>query len=66
MIWHLVIVAIVGTFTADIRMHSIQMNNKEACVRAAKIAADASSSHMGYMCISSDTGETIKFQKGDR
>lgn len=61
--WTLLVVAIVGTFTADVRMHSIPMMNKEACIKAAKVAADSSSSHMGYMCISSETGETLRFQK---
>jgi hypothetical protein len=61
--WTLVVVAITGTFTADVKFHNIPMLNKEACVNAAKQAADSSSSHMGYICVSSETGETIKFGK---
>lgn len=61
MTWTLLMVAIVGTFTADIRTQAIPMMNKDACVNAAKIAAASSSSSIGYICISSETGETLKF-----
>jgi len=61
--WTLLIVAIVGTWTQDVRFHSIPMQNKEACVRAAKSAAESSSGQMGYICVSSETGESLRFQK---
>lgn len=60
--WTLLMIAIVGTFTADIRTQAIPMMNKEACMRAAKIAADGSSSQVSYLCISSETGETIRIK----
>lgn len=62
MIWTLLIIAITGTFSADAKFHSIPMMNKEACVRAAKDASAHSSKHMGYICISSETGESIVFK----
>lgn len=57
----MLIIAIVGTFTSDVRFHSIQFNNKDACVKAAKEAKESSSAAIGYICVSNDTGETIKF-----
>ena len=63
MTWTLLIIAITGTFTAEATFHSIPMMTKDACVRAAKEAASVSSSHMGYVCISSETGESLRFQK---
>lgn len=62
--WTLLIVMLSGgLFSADAKFHSIPMMNKEACVRAAKDAASSSSSHLGYICISSETGENIRFTK---
>jgi len=59
--WTFLMVAIVGIFTTDIKTQAIPMMNKEACVNAAKIASASSSSNVGYLCISSETGETLKF-----
>lgn len=59
--WVLLIVMISGTFTTDARFHSINMLNKDACTNAAKEAAKSSYSHLGFMCISTETGETLKF-----
>jgi hypothetical protein len=62
--WTLLIVAITGSmFSADAKFHSIPFTNKDACVRAAKDAAKSSSSQIGCICISSETGEILKFQK---
>lgn len=63
--WILVIVAITGTLTAEIKFHNIPMMNKEACTNAAKQASANSSIHIGYICISSETGETLKFGFGN-
>lgn len=61
--WTLLIVAISsGLWSAEAKFHSIPMLTKEACVRAAKDAASNSSRHLGYICISSETGESLKFQ----
>lgn len=61
MTWTLLIIAILGSWSPDVRFHSIPMMNKEACIRAAKTAADSSSEQLGYLCISSETGESIRF-----
>lgn len=62
--WILLIIAITGgMFSADAKFHSIPFTNKEACVRAAKEAAKSSSSNIGYICFSSETGENLRFQK---
>ncbi len=60
--WTLLVVAITGgLLSSDAKFHSIQMTNKEACIRAAKEARSGSSSSVGFICISSDTGEILKF-----
>lgn len=62
--WTLLIIALTGgVFSADAKFHSIPMMNKDACTRAAKDAANSSSSNLGYICISSETGENIRFTK---
>lgn len=62
--WTLLIVAMTGgMLSSDVKFHSIYFTNKEACIRAAKSAADSSSSQLGYICISSETGENIRYSK---
>lgn len=61
--WTMLVIAIIGSWSQDIRMQSVPFNNKEACVRAAKEAASSSSGQMGFVCISSETGESLRFQK---
>jgi hypothetical protein len=62
MTWTLLIVAITGTFTADIKMHQIPMNNELACKAAALKIAETSKG-IGFFCISSNTGEVFEVKK---
>lgn len=61
--WTLLIVVITGNLSIDVKMHSLYFMNKEACIRAAKDASSISSSQLGCLCISSETGESTRFQK---
>ena len=62
MTWTLLIVAITGTFSASIHTAQIPMASKEACVKAAGSIAEKSTG-IGFICVSSETGETFKVEK---
>ena len=62
--WTMLIIAMTGgTFSSDVKFHSIPFTKGEACIRAAKDAAANSSSQLGYVCINSETGESLRYQK---
>jgi len=61
--WTLVMFALVnGVFSADLKFHSIPMNNDLACLAAAKTLADKSSG-IAFACINSNTGDVIQVKK---
>lgn len=62
--WTMLIIAVIGSWSSsDVRMQTVPFMNKEACVKAAKDAASSSSSQLGFLCINSETGENIRFQR---
>lgn len=63
MIWTLLVVSITGTFTQDVKYHSIPMSSKNACVKAGEWASKNSSSGIGFICVSSETGEVVRILK---
>jgi hypothetical protein len=59
MTWTLVIVAITGGIvSSNLNTQTIPMRNKEACLAAAKSFSERSNS-VGFICVSSDSGEVI-------
>lgn len=56
-------VSITGSWTPDVKAHNIPMASKEACLKAGKWAASNSTGSIGYVCISSETGEVIRIEK---
>jgi len=62
MTWTLLIVAITGILTPEAKLHSIPMMNKDACVNAAKTFTKTSKG-VGFVCVSSETGEVIKVEQ---
>ena len=62
--WTLLIVVLTNGFISQsASFYSIPMMNKDACTTAAKSVSDSSSRTIGYICISSETGEIVKFIK---
>ena len=62
MTWTLLIVAITGILTSEAKLHSIPMMNKDACVNAGKQFAKTSKG-IGFICISSETGEVLRVEQ---
>jgi hypothetical protein len=62
MSWTLLIIAVTGIITADIKMHQIPMNN-ELAYKAAALKIAQKSNGIGFFCISSDTGEVFEVKK---
>jgi hypothetical protein len=63
MMWTLLIVTLSGGIVStSASTQAIPMQSKEACTRAAKEFADTSAGPIGFLCISSETGEIIRFK----
>lgn len=58
--WYLVIIVLIGSFSTDVKWHSLNMNNKDACIAAMIDIKKTSSKHIGVICVSADTGEIIR------
>lgn len=59
----LLIVAITGNIISkDVRFTSFELNNRNSCYRVAEEAASRSTSQIGYICISKETGESKIFK----
>jgi hypothetical protein len=64
MTWALLIVSLSGgLFSQAASMQSIPMMSREACSAAAKSFAESSSGPIGFLCVSSETGEILRFSK---
>jgi len=63
MSWTLLIVIITGAFSPDAKLQPIPMKNELACKAAALKLLEKSSKHLGFFCISSDTGEVFEVTK---
>lgn len=60
--WTMLIVAVAGgAFSSNASFQSIPFQNKEACSAAATALRKGTSKSIGFVCISSETGEAIKF-----
>lgn len=61
--WTLLIVALTGNmFTTVAATQVISMQSKDACTKAAKDFADNSVGPIGFICVSSESGEIIRFK----
>lgn len=62
MTWTLLFVAISGgVFSASsANVTTIPMRDKDACMKAAQAFTDASSGPVGFICLSSETGEIAR------
>jgi hypothetical protein len=62
MIWTMLIVIVAGgVLSSNATFQTIPFQNKEACVAAASSMRAGSSKSVGYLCVSSETGEIIRF-----
>ena len=61
MTWTLLFVALSGSmFASSANMTTIPMRDKDACMNAAQAFTDASSGPVGFICVSSETGEIAR------
>lgn len=60
--WTMLIVVVAGgAFTSNATFQTIQFQNKEACVAAVNSLRTGSSKSVGHFCVSSETGEVVRF-----
>jgi hypothetical protein len=59
MTWILIVIAVTGTFTADLKLYQINYDNKDACLNAMN-NFKKDSKGLGFMCTSTNTGEIIR------
>lgn len=60
--WTMLIVLMqAGTFSNSAAFQTVPFQNKQACVTAATEFRKGSSKTVGFICVSAETGELIKF-----
>lgn len=60
--WTMLIVILAGgMMSSNAAFQTISFQNKAACAAAADVFRKGSSKTIGYFCISSESGEVIKF-----
>jgi hypothetical protein len=62
MMWTMLIIAVTGgAISSQAAFQVVSFQNKEACLSAASVFRKGSSKSIGYVCVSSETGEVVKF-----
>ena len=60
--WTMLIVVVAGgVFSSNATFQAVSFQNKEACITAATTMRKGESRSIRFVCIGSETGETIKF-----